>query len=119
MKPKLKGFCCVTISFDLWMSRGCQDIFNLIKNRLYDIIEPQNVHLRLVDCNSTAGSGLVDVFKEYLAKFGSKRIVIACVKDSGSNLAVRRRIINELVSYQPLQLRPTMHGIFLSRHYYQ
>lgn len=53
--PKLNSLSSVTINFDLWMSRGCEDIFDLIAHGLDTDFKPVVVHIAMIQWKNTTG----------------------------------------------------------------
>ena len=51
VKPKLEAMDSVSLSFDLWMSRGCEDIFDLIAHGIDKNFKRHQVHLRMLECS--------------------------------------------------------------------
>lgn len=98
--PRLAKMESVTISFDLWMSRGCEDIFDLIVHGLDGTFNQTRVHLAIIQCDETRGETLSTLLLNQLEKFGIKDKVIACVKDGGSNLRACKNIIRSLTNFK-------------------
>ena len=106
--PKLISMDTVAISLDLWMSRGCQDIFHLIVHRIDANFKRHQVHLCMLECGSTRGLDLATVLKPELEKHNPLHKLSACVKDSGSNPGTCTRTTTDC---RPLCLEECFEGI--------
>ena len=69
--PALESLGSVSISFDLWMSRGWEDIFSLIAHGMDAEFQQKHVHLKLLQCHNTARSNLAAMIPETLVTLGS------------------------------------------------
>ena len=62
----------VSISFDLWMTRGCQDFFSVIAYWIDGSLQRRTRYLRMIKMDSTSGSQialhLTDVLDEFKIK---------------------------------------------------
>lgn len=108
--PRLSKMSTVLISFDLWMSRGCQDIFNIIAHGLDDGFIQQVVHFRLMQCSSTSRISLAQVLQEELGRHNLTGKVNACVKDGGSNLRTCTEALQNIIQCMPIDLNTCFVG---------
>lgn len=83
---KHKGPESISSTFNLWMSRGCGKIFDLIANRFDGNFQPLKIHLIMLQCDSTSGMCIANLLKEPLNKLGIYSKSLACVKDGDVNL---------------------------------
>ena len=84
------------------MSRGTQDIFDLIAHGMDANFNQHQIHLRMVECNDTTGIALADVLRAELDKHYLTNKVVACVKDGGSNLSVCKKVLSDIVTCDSL-----------------
>ena len=84
--PKIAQMDTDSTTFDLWMSKGCEGIFDLILHGIDKNFKKHQLHLRMLECGSTRGVDLAGVLKPELEKHGLLHKLLACVKDGGSNL---------------------------------
>ena len=108
--PKLESMKTLSITFDLWMSRGCEDIFDLVVHGMDNNFQQHQVHLRMVESGSITGLYLASVLKNELKKHNLMDRVIACVKDGGSNLRSCTPILQGLVRCEFLDLDTCFEG---------
>ena len=108
--PLLKSFVIETITFDLWMSPGTQDIFDLIANEMDANFIQHRIHLRMVECNDTTGIALADVLQVDLDKHSLTNRAIACVKDEESNLIVCTKAFSHIVKCDSLGMYSCFEG---------
>ena len=111
VKPKLEGIDSVPLSFDLWMSRGCEEIFDLIVHGIDKNFRRQQIHLRMVECSSTKGADLAEILKPELEKHNLRHQITACVKDGGSNLKTCTEIVREITDCRAMGLNMCSDGI--------
>ena len=104
----------VTISFDLWMSQGNEDTFDVYAHYLDDNLQPQHVHLALISCNDTVGSALSKPLKQCLDRFKITPKVIAHVSDGGSNMRTCVQALNESVGQHALTGQKALRGNCIS-----
>ena len=109
--PKIAQMDTVSIKFDLWMSRGCEDIFDLILHGIDKIFKKHQLHLRMPECGSTRGVDLVGVLKHELEKHGLFQKLLACLKDGGSNLRTCTGVLRTVTDCRPMDIENCFEGI--------
>lgn len=78
--PKLFMLDSSSISFNPWISRGCEDIFDLIGHGVDRDFKNSRGHLAPIQCNSTGGDSLFELLTDQLEKFGlTRNILQKCV----------------------------------------
>ena len=68
------------------MSRGAEDIFDIIVLGMDDEFRQHHVHLSLIEVKDTQSDVLVQHLTDILTKYNLTQKNIACVKDGGSTL---------------------------------
>ena len=106
----MKYASCVTITFDLWMSRGAQDIFSVMAHWLDEKLKMTSRHLQLVKMDGTKGVEIAAKLSCLLEDYGIKDKVIAYVTDGGSNLATCTAALVGLVKCMYLDISYPYHG---------
>jgi hypothetical protein len=86
--PKLTNCLFVTISFDLWMSKGAHYIFALVINFLRSNWQPKQVTISLFEAIKIIKQALTNNLTKLFYKYGLRNKIIAYVKDEGPNLNV-------------------------------
>jgi hypothetical protein len=101
VKPQLDRALSVSLSFDLWMSRKCEDVFALLVHFLDpDTWEVKHYALGMVAVEHTSGAALMEVLDDLINRYNLKGKVIAYVKDEGGNLDTCTRALHELLEKQ-------------------
>lgn len=111
VKPKLEGMDSVSFYFDLWMSRGCEDIFDLIVDRIDKEFKRHDIHLHMLECSSPKGVDLALVLMQELEKHNLLHCITACVKDAGSNLKKCTQSIREITDCGAMGLDTCFDGV--------
>ena len=88
----------VSISFDLWMSNGAQDIFSIMSHSISQSFEKKCHHLGLLKMDGSDGENLAVTLKRNLDNHGVTNKVLAYVFDGGRNLARCRDILKSTVT---------------------
>ena len=101
----------VFLSFDLWMSRGCEESFELIVHGINKDFRRDQVLLRIFECNSTKGSGFAQILKPELEKHNLCQQLTACVKHGGSNLKTCTEMVWETADCRAMGLATCFDGI--------
>lgn len=104
VKLKLKGMDSVSLSFDLWMRRGCGDVFDLMVHRIDKSFRQHQVYLRMPECSSSKGVDLAAALKPELKKHYLPHQITACIKDGGSNIKNCTQIVREITNYRAMGL---------------
>lgn len=95
---RLSSLSSVTLTFDLWMSRDTQQIFDVIVHGMDDSFEKSQIHIPMVEYNKTTELALSNVLRLEKEKHELKSKLISCVKDGRSNISVYTNSIKEIVS---------------------
>jgi hypothetical protein len=88
----------VSLSFDLWMSSGCNDIFDLIWNGIDKESALHHAHLRLLQADDTCEDCLSKIMRKAPSEFGLTNKTIGYVKDGESNLKTCTYSLKGIVS---------------------
>ena len=94
----------MSLTFDLWMSRGCQDIFDLIIHGHDSKFRQRHVHLGLVRCESTSGATLSTIIYSRLFALKLEESVLSFVKDRGAHLTTCSVSVAEISKCKALGL---------------
>ena len=100
--PKIAQMDTDSTTFDLWMSKGCEGIFDLILHGIDKNFKKHQLHLRMLECGSTRGVDLAGVLKPELEKHGLLHKLLACVKDGGSNLRTCTSVLRTVTDCRPM-----------------
>lgn len=76
----------VSITFNIWMSGGRENVFEFIAHGLDQKFQPVKVHLKMLQCENTSEVRLTALLKEAMDKFEISSNVSACVKNGGTKL---------------------------------
>ena len=99
---RVKSFRCVTLAFDLWMSRAYTEIFSLNAHGILkkeSTFNPTHVHLGMpYSKNGTDGTNLSKVIARQVIDNGVNNMVVAYTSDGGSNLKTCQDNLDTLVS---------------------
>jgi hypothetical protein len=106
VKPLLESAQFCSLSFDLWMSVGNQDIYSLVAHVMSDEWELRTVFLALADIKDTTGVTVSESILEKLKQYDVKSKTICCVVDGGANLAKSVRLIAANVTCDVFQRQP-------------
>lgn len=87
VKPKIETMYSVSVSFDLWMSGGYDDIFDLTAHGIDKTFKRIHVHLRMLEYSSTKGVDLAAVLKPEVRRRNLFHKVTACDEDREGNLS--------------------------------
>ena len=101
----------MSVSFDLWMSRGCEDIFDLIVHGIDKDFRGQQIHLRMVECNSTKGAALAQILIPELEKHNLRHQITDFVKDGGGNPETCTEIVRKRTDCRSMGLDMCFDGI--------
>ncbi len=85
--PKLTYCIYATTSFDLWMSKGAQDIFAFVINFLGFDWQPKQITIGLFEATKINGQTLANKLRKFFGQYGLRNKIIAYIKDEGSNLS--------------------------------
>lgn len=97
MVQTLQSCASISVSFNLRMSRGNQNMLDLIAHGMYYAFTRCQVHLKMIQCNETTGIRLASALEDQLRKHSLQDKGKACVKDGGSNVSACMNILNTLV----------------------
>ncbi len=78
--PSLNDYNCAIANFDLWMSKGAHDVFDLVIIFLGSDRKPKHVILSLFEVVEIIGQALAKIFIELLDAYGLKNKTITYVK---------------------------------------
>ena len=109
MKAKVEAMYSVSLSFYLWMRRGCESIFGLIAHGIDKNFKRHQVHDRMLECSSTKGVYLVAVPKPKLEMHNLIHKVT--VKDGRSNLRRCTQIICGTTDWKAIGLDMCFDGV--------
>ena len=104
VSPVNEDFETVSLTLDLWMSRGCQDMFDHILHGLDSMFRQRHVHHCLVRCESTSGVSLSTIIYSRLSALKSEESVLSFVKDEGANLTTCSVAVAEVSKCKALGL---------------
>jgi hypothetical protein len=93
-----------TITFDLWMNKGQQNIFALIIKFLFAYWKTRHVVIGLFKANDIIGVRLAKQLKTLLKKLGFTSKVLCYVKNNGMNLETMTIALKSIISYEVLNL---------------
>ena len=112
--PNIKSSDGVTLSFDLWMSRGHEDVFDIYAHFLDESFHPCHVHVTMLRCANSDGASLARKLESVIDKFCMSEKVVACVSDGGSNMRTCMNIFNESPLCNTLTGKLTFKGACLA-----
>jgi hypothetical protein len=95
VKPLLASADYVSFSFDLWMSKGNEDIYSLVAHILSENWELKTVFLALADVKASTGAVLSASVFETMTAYKLTDKAVSCVVDGGANV---RKACQELRS---------------------
>lgn len=93
------------------MSRGCENIFDLIAHRLDEELIVVVVHLAMIQCESTRREHLVGLLNDILEGFGLSSKVVACLEDGGSNLKKCTKALKRMITFKRFQVEQCSNGL--------
>ncbi len=102
--PGLVETSTLSISFDLWMSKGGVDNFALVINYLNESWMPQHVTMGLFKVHETIRLSIVGRSHSSLEKYDLMHCMIAFVKDESNNLMFMAIALRSIVDCHPLKL---------------
>ena len=94
--PNLVEMDTVAIAIFLWMTRGCEDISDLIVHGIDSRSQKHQLHSRMLECGSTSGFNLAAALEPELDKNGILHKLLVCVKYRGRNLRTCTGVISSL-----------------------
>ena len=92
--PKIKDASGITLSFDLWMSRGHEDVFDIYAHFLDSEFHPHHVHVTMLRCDNTDGPSLGRQLTSVIDKFAMTKKIVACVSDGDGNMKTCMRVLD-------------------------
>mmetsp|Transcript_24625 Transcript_24625/g.38001 ORF Transcript_24625/g.38001 Transcript_24625/m.38001 type:complete len:101 (+) Transcript_24625:38-340(+) len=81
IKATLEESPTISITFDLWMSHGHEDVFSIILHYISGNWESLTKSIGLVKVENTNGPALHDALEQHLAEYGCGQKLLACVVD--------------------------------------
>jgi hypothetical protein len=111
VEPVLKRCLSVALSFDLWMSRKCEDVFALVAHFVDPATwEVRHLCLGMIKADQTDGRSLAGQVTECLEKHELRDKVVAYVKDQGSNLNTCTDSLCSSLTTHPMGLQKPLEG---------
>lgn len=107
---ELRRIRFVSISLDLWMTCGCQDIFSVIAYWIDGSLKRRSRYLRMIKMESTSGFQMALHLIDVLDEFKTKENIVAYVTDGGTNLNTCSRELEGIVCCAALD----MHCVYKS-----
>ena len=114
MRPQIESSDGVSLSFDLWMSRGHEDVLDIFAHFIDDGFVPQHVHVAMLRCGNSDGVSLAQKLHGVIDKFGLYEKVIACVSDGGRNMKTCMRVLKESIPCNSLTEKLPFKGACLA-----
>ncbi len=102
------------ISFDLWMSIGGVDTFDLVINHLNDSWIFVHVIIGSLEVHDTTWVSMARQLESLLGKYDLTHCVIVFVKNEGNNLTSMVMTLHFVVDCQQLKLQTIYEGICFS-----
>lgn len=107
----IRDSLAVSLTFDLWMSRGSKDVFSVICHWLDDKLDFQTRHMEMIQMDGTSGTDIPLKLSRMLQDFNLCSKIVAHVTDGGSNLATCTRQLIGTVKFSCFDLDISSHGI--------
>lgn len=108
--PKINDAESITLSFDLWMSRGVEDVFDIYAHFLDSQFHPHHVHITMLRCHNADGVSLAKQLSGVIEKFKMDQKVVACVSDGGSNMRTCMTVLKDSLPSHNLTGKPHFSG---------